>query len=143
MRATRALDRRWIRRAAAGFLLVLCAACSGDDGEGQPEAGAEEGAEPLVVEEPRVTPAESAAAAVQVRAHSHSAQRAARARAGLPPDDPAPRRSSPAAATPQSEFQGCMAQAQAAEGHTRAQIERACNNLPGAPGSGASSAADP
>jgi hypothetical protein len=132
-------DGRWIGRAA--FLLV-CAACSRDDGDGQPQAGVE-GADPLVVEEPRVTPAESAAAAVQVRAHSHSVQRAARARAGLPPDDPAPRPSRPAAATPHSEFQGCMAQAQAAEGHTRAQIERACNNLPGAPASGASSPADP
>lgn len=139
MRATWAYGR-WMSRAA--FLLV-CAACSRDDGDdGQPQAGAE-GADPLVVEEPRVTPAESAAAAVRVRAHSQSVQRAARARAGLPPDDPAPRPSPPAAATPQSEFQGCMAQAQAAEGHTRAQIERACNNLPGAPASGARSPADP
>ncbi|HEY7768158.1 hypothetical protein [Longimicrobium sp.] len=132
-------DRRWMGRAA---FLIVCAACSRDDGEGQPQAVGE-GADPLVVEEPRVTPAELAAAAVRVRAHSDSVRRAARARAGLPPDDPPPRTSQSAAATPKSAFQGCMEQAQAAEGHTRAQIERACNNLPGSPASGASSPADP
>jgi hypothetical protein len=126
-----ARHKRRLCPAALIMALLAFASCGGDDPAEEPGTGASGGAaaEAEMEMEPPVSPAESAAAVVRLRSHADSVRRAARVKAGLPAVDSAGRPPAPTApASAEEEYQACMSQARQAEGHTRTQIERACEN---------------